>query len=509
MRWQARAGSARDRGDHGSARCDRRVRLRARRTRRRRDDPHVRAALRHPGGIGHGHGRRDCSAAISRAARNVRTTASCRVRCRPIRRRASSSCAWYPTVCSSAERRRCYGRSRSTPDRARHGDTRMPPSRMVHGSTLTAGRRPTRWTLAGRRAPMLSGSRIRELRSPMLRTLFRLGAVALTILVSTSGVSADTMFPAVGGRGDASFNDRCPAHQYLIGLAGRAGTYIDQAQIICAPMLANGTHGTKYLGPSRGGSGGTPLEFSCAGDSVVSGVTLAMTKNDGHVAWIVLTCVSLRSGSQNKVVFGTECIHSRLESVYRPTLPSRRVSERVQRAFRQRRERFGPGLRRSLRLSRPKHPGAAGSGQTDQNHGKAEPRLPARICLARSVAKRSRLRYAITTHACSRAKCRGSDARQSNGSYVRGEHLRIGVCLARGVRRRCRLRHAGRTGCRKERKRASAAADSEMTRAQRTCHDARNGAVVRWALPPLTRLRSANLLRGMRRSSRTTGRKDR
>lgn len=139
----------------------------------------------------------------------------------------------------------------------------------------------------------------------MLRSLFRLGTVALTILVSTSHVSADTMFPAVGDRGDASFDDRCPAHQYLIGLAGRAGTYIDRVQIICAPMLANGTHGMKYLGPSHGGSGGTPLEFSCAGDSVVSGVTLAMTKNDGHVAWTVLTCASMRSDSQNKVVFGT------------------------------------------------------------------------------------------------------------------------------------------------------------------------------------------------------------
>ncbi len=140
----------------------------------------------------------------------------------------------------------------------------------------------------------------------MLRTLFRLGAVALTILVSASRVSADTMFPAVGDRGDASFNDRCPDHQYLIGLAGRAGTYIDQVQIICAPMLANGTHGTKYLGPPHGGSGGTPLEFACAEDSVVSGVTLAMTKNDGHVAWTVLTCVSMQSGSQHKVVFGTQ-----------------------------------------------------------------------------------------------------------------------------------------------------------------------------------------------------------
>jgi hypothetical protein len=139
----------------------------------------------------------------------------------------------------------------------------------------------------------------------MLRTLFHLGAVALTILVSTSHVSADTMFPAAGDRGDASFNDRCPAHQYLIGLAGRAGTYIDQVQIICAPVLANGTHGTKYLGPLHGGGGGTPLEFSCTGDSVVSGVELAMTKNHGHVAWTVLNCVSMQSGSESKVVFST------------------------------------------------------------------------------------------------------------------------------------------------------------------------------------------------------------
>lgn len=139
----------------------------------------------------------------------------------------------------------------------------------------------------------------------MLRTLFHLGAVALMLLASTSRISADTMFPAVGDRGDASFNDRCPAHQYLLGLAGRAGTYIDQVQIICAPVVANGTHGSKYLGPLRGGSGGTPLESSCAGDSVVNGVELAMTKNDGHVAWVVLTCVSMQSGNQNRIVFGT------------------------------------------------------------------------------------------------------------------------------------------------------------------------------------------------------------
>ena len=137
----------------------------------------------------------------------------------------------------------------------------------------------------------------------MLRTLFCLGAVALTIFVSTSRICADTMFPAVGDRGDASFNDRCPANQYLIGLAGRAGTYIDQIQIICAPMSANGTHGPKYLGPFRGGSGGTPLEFSCPGDSVVSGVHLSFTKGYNHVSAVDLNCVSMGSGSKNTVIF--------------------------------------------------------------------------------------------------------------------------------------------------------------------------------------------------------------
>ncbi len=139
----------------------------------------------------------------------------------------------------------------------------------------------------------------------MLRNVFLVGAFALAVLLPTSRVSADTMFPAVGDRGDASFNDRCPAHQYLIGVAGRAGTFIDQVQIICAPISANGTHGPQYVGPSRGGGGGTPLEFSCAADSVVNGVTLAMTKNDGHVAWMVLSCTSMRSAGRAKVLFGT------------------------------------------------------------------------------------------------------------------------------------------------------------------------------------------------------------
>jgi hypothetical protein len=55
------------------------------------------------------------------------------------------------------------------------------------------------------------------------------------------------MFPAVGDRGDASFNDRCPDHQYLIGLAGRAGTYIDQVQIICALIIAAKTARVQFI----------------------------------------------------------------------------------------------------------------------------------------------------------------------------------------------------------------------------------------------------------------------
>ena len=65
------------------------------------------------------------------------------------------------------------------------------------------------------------------------------GVIAVAALLSLMGSSppaSATTFPAVGGSGDAAAVDTCPAGMYLIGLKGRTGLWIDQVQIVCAPV---------------------------------------------------------------------------------------------------------------------------------------------------------------------------------------------------------------------------------------------------------------------------------
>jgi hypothetical protein len=141
----------------------------------------------------------------------------------------------------------------------------------------------------------------------MIITLKRLivGAFLLTLLLATSPISADTIYPAIGDRGNASFDDHCPANQYMIGLTGRAGVYLDRIAIICSPVLPSGLHGPSYVGPSHGGAGGTELESSCPNDSFVYQVDLLMTANRGHVASVGLHCGSMKADRQQIVYFQT------------------------------------------------------------------------------------------------------------------------------------------------------------------------------------------------------------
>ena len=46
---------------------------------------------------------------------------------------------------------------------------------------------------------------------------------SLALLLMTNPAAAKTIFPVVGGSGDAGFQDHCPANEYMTGLAGRAG----------------------------------------------------------------------------------------------------------------------------------------------------------------------------------------------------------------------------------------------------------------------------------------------
>jgi hypothetical protein len=136
------------------------------------------------------------------------------------------------------------------------------------------------------------------------RNLLAAGVAAVALLTVSNPAPARTIFPIKGGSGDAGFQDRCPANQYLIGLAGRAGLFVDRVQIICSPILPDGTHGTAYYGPPHGGTGGAAQEFSCNANAFVSGVQFYYYQAHPKVFDVQLSCRTMQ-GQGTTLNFGS------------------------------------------------------------------------------------------------------------------------------------------------------------------------------------------------------------
>lgn len=78
---------------------------------------------------------------------------------------------------------------------------------------------------------------------------------ALPALASMPALA--TNVPVEGGPGGSPFMARCSGESYLVGLAGRNGTWMDQLAPICAPWLPDRhTFGPPSEGAARGTSGG-------------------------------------------------------------------------------------------------------------------------------------------------------------------------------------------------------------------------------------------------------------
>jgi hypothetical protein len=128
--------------------------------------------------------------------------------------------------------------------------------------------------------------------------------VLAAALAGAGPALAETNFPVIGGPGNGSFEDRCPAQQYLVELKGRAGDWIDQVQLVCAQIWLEPRNGNNaaqyhedrseswYLGPVRGGQGGGPTGGACEGNPI-TGLQIAMTTGNRQVKYVVISCVSL------------------------------------------------------------------------------------------------------------------------------------------------------------------------------------------------------------------------
>ena len=100
--------------------------------------------------------------------------------------------------------------------------------------------------------------------------------------------------PVVGGAGARSNVDRCPSGEFLVGFNYRAGAWMDQISVICAPLLPSKQIGNTHSLPARGGRGGearTPL--TCARpDELIYSIKSDQTTGDhaGATHVIEFTC---------------------------------------------------------------------------------------------------------------------------------------------------------------------------------------------------------------------------
>ena len=123
-----------------------------------------------------------------------------------------------------------------------------------------------------------------------------LSAIFLVLCVPYA-VQAKTVFPGGGSSGDASIREECPDNQYLVGFEGRAGSWIDQIVIICAPVGADGKVAkAAYQSPPRGGMTGGTVRVECSRGSAIKSMNFYYTSGRRQVSGFNYTCDPGRSG---------------------------------------------------------------------------------------------------------------------------------------------------------------------------------------------------------------------
>jgi hypothetical protein len=127
----------------------------------------------------------------------------------------------------------------------------------------------------------------------------------LCALGAIDGVAAKE-FPPFGDRGDAQATDHCKPGTFLIGLKVRSGDWVDQIEMICAPLDNYGsTAGPRNQGPVRGGNGGgNPIETTCGPGEVIMGVGLVMTYGYKQVRMFRFNCVSMTRRGRHAINLG-------------------------------------------------------------------------------------------------------------------------------------------------------------------------------------------------------------
>jgi hypothetical protein len=123
-----------------------------------------------------------------------------------------------------------------------------------------------------------------------------------------SGIAlATTDLPLYGGLGGQPFRAECPKGFYLVGLAGRAGSWVDRIAPICAQWLAaKQVFGPPSVGPSYGtGIGGQEGRSICWNEFVGSTFVVqswkidVLTSDNHYVQRIRAYCASVQPSAKS------------------------------------------------------------------------------------------------------------------------------------------------------------------------------------------------------------------
>jgi hypothetical protein len=137
------------------------------------------------------------------------------------------------------------------------------------------------------------------------KLLFR--AAAPILLATLAIVSMDveialaTDLPIYGGLGGNTFRAECPKGSYLVGLAGKTGSWVDRIAPVCAPWLRGSqTFGPPKVGPSFGmSSGGQERHEICWNEFVgsiyvIQSWKIDVLRSDNHYVQRIRTyCASV------------------------------------------------------------------------------------------------------------------------------------------------------------------------------------------------------------------------
>jgi hypothetical protein len=139
-------------------------------------------------------------------------------------------------------------------------------------------------------------------------TISVIAAALLSILAGLAiGIDAAAAkdFPPFGDHGDRQTTATCPAKQFLVGARVRAGDWMDEIALICAPYTSDGVTGTRSTTAPFGGNGGAaPVDKTCAANEIIVGVGLLMTPDNRQVRMLRFNCASLKTPTTHSLDVG-------------------------------------------------------------------------------------------------------------------------------------------------------------------------------------------------------------